>query len=276
MEAEKIERTDKWNRRGYAAENEHENWAVHFGEVLLDPNQNLVPELVNNAPLRSLSLAEGLKGELALGPKNPAAKQMAERIAYIEDQAIPKAQERLKELLLSGNPADEKAALSYLEELRKINPELPAKLSDARLTTALAKKTMDWDTADGLVQLTREGLAKHPNELIDALVDISANEAAKRPVARALQEYKTVDARLALIDVEYNLFPSVKGLSDMQLLNAMRDLGQRDALLVLDKGYPMMSDYAKKMFAEEMERRYKNDARMQEAIRARVQTYPKK
>lgn len=133
-------------QRPYAQENEHENYAVHFGECLLDPNPEAFKGICKDAPFRAAVMGEILKEQLAQVPENlrsPFHQQFLERVRYIEENVVPQARQIMSKNIESGDAA----VLNFAHDLVGQNSILLEKLVDPNVLMRAASNTGNVETA---------------------------------------------------------------------------------------------------------------------------------
>jgi hypothetical protein len=136
-----------YQAREYAGKNENENWAVHFAEMLMDPNPELFMTLAQRTPIRVAILAEALKRELAKAPESFHNKEeMQARVAYVDEKVIPEAKNYLRgTLIASGDVKKLRAGLAFVEHLNGSEEDraFRDKLFDLSDLKGRAKATLD-------------------------------------------------------------------------------------------------------------------------------------
>lgn len=110
---------DAWNYRPYAQENEHENFAVHGGEVFLNPDLKELTLMIDKAPARTLALALVLEAVLSKSNDgdNPYCKAIAARLSYAETLGTAVFANKLKESLKKGDNGLLAGQLDFLADL---------------------------------------------------------------------------------------------------------------------------------------------------------------
>lgn len=95
---------DAYMFRDYADVNSSENWAVHYGEVLLAGNRGSFERMASNAPLRTAVLAKSLSeiiSEVPAAQRSSVHPELVDRIAYVNQRVLPNMQGWFKQ---STNP----------------------------------------------------------------------------------------------------------------------------------------------------------------------------
>ena len=115
-----------------------EDWAVHLGENLIDPNALKFYETVEKAPMRSLVLLQSLKQQLSAGeadaaaflrPSNPYSRQLHARVEFGEQVLIPRVRDIVADSRKSVDPVKELYAIRYQSLLKKAGLDLSVKLA---------------------------------------------------------------------------------------------------------------------------------------------------
>ncbi|HEY9713082.1 MAG TPA: hypothetical protein V6C72_06410 [Chroococcales cyanobacterium] len=109
-----------WNARPYAEVSDEENWAVMFGEQLLNPDYDEFEIAALEAPIRSSVLAQALEEVMYEQPEDrdiPNEPQLAGRIQYIRNISLPWIQDRLLSEVDSDNSERKNAATRLLAAL---------------------------------------------------------------------------------------------------------------------------------------------------------------
>jgi hypothetical protein len=127
-----------------AIDNPSEDWAVHLGENLMDPDADKFLETIERAPLRSLVLLQSLKEQLAKGAEsiqdsvitqshqtvignpqtNPYGLQLRARVQLGEQLLIPEVRSLLRQKLVGPGSSQGLMAHSYASLLRQNGIEL--------------------------------------------------------------------------------------------------------------------------------------------------------
>ncbi len=127
-----------------AIDNPSEDWAVHLGENLMDPDEHKFLETVEKAPLRSLVLLQSLKEQLAKGAEaiqdsvilkspqtvianpqnNPYGMQLHARVQMGEQLLIPEVRSLLRQKLVGPPIGEGVLAFRYAGLLRQNGIEL--------------------------------------------------------------------------------------------------------------------------------------------------------
>jgi hypothetical protein len=127
-----------------AIDNPSEDWAVHLGENLMDPDEHKFLETVEKAPLRSLVLLQSLKEQLAKGAEaiqdsvilkspqtvianpqnNPYGLQLRARVQIGEQLLIPEVRSLLRQKLVGPPSGEGVLAHRYAGLLRQNGIEL--------------------------------------------------------------------------------------------------------------------------------------------------------
>ena len=125
--------------REYAGTNVHEDWAVHFAEMLMDPDPELFVTLVHKSPMRAVLLGEALARELNASPEHTSInkQELETRLQYIEENALPEAKQQVMNKLRSSDVSNVSDAASFLSRLL---------LSHDHADNALAHKLVDTQT----------------------------------------------------------------------------------------------------------------------------------
>ena len=102
--AAKIEK-DGYFTREYALKNNHENWAVHFGEQFLGPSGYNFSQLPENAPARTLVMAKALQNILESRADNPTPRheEFMTRAQAAEERASMAFRQSIVRDFESGN-----------------------------------------------------------------------------------------------------------------------------------------------------------------------------
>lgn len=108
-----------WHYRDYAKTNEHEDFAVHGGEVFMNQDSKHLQEMIEKSPARALALAAAYKEalEMAKNKESPHAKVLQARISASLVLAGNKFADRMKESLSSNNKDQLQLQNEFLEEL---------------------------------------------------------------------------------------------------------------------------------------------------------------
>jgi hypothetical protein len=103
----------------YAKRNVDENWAEHgAGLTKADPTDFF--EVSSEAPIRTAVYGKALSKALAYAPadqRSPFQTQLGERVRYINDSVLPRAQDLLEGYLLKGTAQEQIHAARLLREL---------------------------------------------------------------------------------------------------------------------------------------------------------------
>ncbi len=124
LESELFDRSANVEKDGfytseYARRDHDENWAEHMAR-LLHPDAHAFLETAQAAPIRSAIMARALVKALAYVPQesqSPYQTVLGERVRYIQEEVLPKAQSRLVIALEKGSSeqkADAARLLGYL------------------------------------------------------------------------------------------------------------------------------------------------------------------
>jgi hypothetical protein len=160
--------------RQYALTDEHEDWAVMFGENIMTDDPKKLVNMAEQTPLRSIALTNALRQELeAAGNSATYAPQLLERIKLIEQTAMPKAQKILQEMTRSGDPAVVKRAIEYMAAINKADPNRARVLADYEGVLKVFSTTQDKELAAEIVPLIKPYLKSRP-ELFKEVVDQAA------------------------------------------------------------------------------------------------------
>lgn len=93
---------EKFVGRKYAETNEHENWAVHLAEMMMDPNPELFLTFAHSAPIRTVLLGEALRREMYSSQEHQSInlEELQSRLDYIDSKILPKARQEVMDSLL--------------------------------------------------------------------------------------------------------------------------------------------------------------------------------
>lgn len=111
---------ETWSARQYARKSMHESWAVHLGEMLMDPNPELLLTFAHQSPIRTVILAETLQRELWASKDHTSLdhREFQARIRYINNRVMPIARDQMMTYLSSSDPANVAAGERLLDYLR--------------------------------------------------------------------------------------------------------------------------------------------------------------
>jgi hypothetical protein len=239
-DAEKIE--TGFHSRNYAKTNEMEDFAVHFGEGVLSPDPAQFRFVVDRAPLRSVAIAEALRSELAAaqaaGMSSAYTKQLAERLVYIDNHVMPKAQEQLRQMIASGNEIQQAQAVEYLHSMAQANPDAALKLTHTQAMTDFLSTTSSSDLSDKVMPLVYENIKHHPDDAVRTFSRIYKNNTNRYLAQQYLEQYPTVQARTTLLDNQFNLMrgPNNGAWSD-DIAEAMHNMDDYSAEQIFAHGY---------------------------------------
>lgn len=212
----------------YAGTNSHEDWAVHFGERFLDPQQIEFERLGELSPLRTTLLAEALERELANGTIDPSLRKVLEqRLEYVKKEIVPKAYLRINQTLnldprLGGNLTYFGQTLDLLQKIEKINPGLARQLVDPDTLAIAITKMKDKAMSEKAMFLLQSSLNNQPARLEKFLTKLSKNENTKLTASLMKLDCNPTlqDRTVALIESankrmnnwEQNIEKSIEGL----------------------------------------------------------------
>lgn len=181
----------------YARKDNHENFAVHFGEEFLHYDADTFASLASRAPVRTAIFAQALVEVMGKTPdwaRSPHHRQWAERVKVVEDVVLPAAQERLLTALKGGDLANKKLAAQLLGPLggkEHLEPLIElakksgnAELSEMALDAALQIARTDRARLDVLVAAGGPG---------SSVRDIAVYYAARLRDPRAPQYWRLLD-----------------------------------------------------------------------------------
>lgn len=116
----------------YSRHNDSERWSEDRSKAFLSTDVDKFLEFVQEAPLRSVVIANELTkqmGSMPIAEQSVYAKQMWERVKFTEEQVLPYARQQLTDHLASGDVRTQQAALRLLERFggkNEIEPLLKA------------------------------------------------------------------------------------------------------------------------------------------------------
>jgi hypothetical protein len=134
---------NKWSAREYMQRSKKDQFAV-MGERLIGTDETEFLEATEKAPLRTVFYMKALEKALAqVAPENRsvAHDEYARRVEYVKANVIPKAVQKLDDILASEDQYDQQKARNILYNLRmedmipKAPPEEP--IADSPATTAI-------------------------------------------------------------------------------------------------------------------------------------------
>lgn len=200
--ANQAEKLPDWVRP-YARENVNEDWAVVFGELLLAGDPSKLRALAEEAPLRAIALSNTLKSELTIAANSsPYAKQLLDRIKYVESFAMPRAQKTLQEMIRSGDPGKAwGGAMNYLEAIKNADPSLLPMLADYEGLIKLARTTDDDAQFEFLLPFLSPYLKNRPALYHDILITAANKQLAPFTVAQEFVKLNFVSARVKYMEI---------------------------------------------------------------------------
>lgn len=176
----------------YAKRNNDENWAEHVAS-LLDPDPDKFLDTAHSAPLRTVEMGRALLKSLSAVPRGLSGDHQAEianRIAYIQNNVMPEAQSGLLEHMGSGNKENAimaaglldkmggKDEFNLLADMARTQPN--AGLREAAFTAAWGKIIHGRTVSSGYNEVT---LKPQISQMRDFLVSQAAPGAKSREIA---------------------------------------------------------------------------------------------
>ena len=246
--------------RRYGTRNEMEDFAVHFGEAVLNPDAAQFRFFVDRAPLRSVAIGEALRSELATAQASGAApahtRQLMERLAYIDSEVVPRAQEQLRQMLTSSNAAERTQAMEYLASMRQANPEVAAKLTHTQALTDVLATTANTALAEKVMPLVYENLKAHPEDLVRSMDRIYANPNNLGTDAWRFDLMKKHPSSLVRTRYLDNQFNKVRGPRNgfwpMDVNDAMKNIDDVSAVAVFEHAYRITDEASRSKLLEEV------------------------
>lgn len=132
----------------YSRHNDSERWSEDRSKAFLSTDVDKFFEFVQQAPLRSVVIANELTkqmGAVPIAEQSVYAKQLWERVKFTEEQVLPYARQQLTEQLASGDVRTQQAALRMLERFggkNEIEPLLKA-AGEPTGTTDVRRRAFD-------------------------------------------------------------------------------------------------------------------------------------
>jgi hypothetical protein len=235
QKAAEVERAGYY-QRSYAKENDDENFAVHFGERLLDPDSKAFKDICAQAPLRAVAMGEVLKEQLAEvsgKERSPFHQQFEERVRYIDENVVPQARQALSK----GIEAGDRASLDFAKSIAAGDPQLLQKLVDPAQLAHLAATATDSNVAieaallldsiksDGFVQVADATLPMVRKALSDKLLHGTPEEV--KATANAIENAITNGNKAAianLVDQDVLRTVALSSSDSIVVLRAARSL----------------------------------------------------
>lgn len=202
------------NAREYSTKDEFENFAVHFGEELLDPSPERFLRAVEYAPIRMAVLAKALKSVLTEIPQAEISlyrDQFLARAELLEKTLVPQIVDRMfKELstseVLDGGQLD---VVRYLGSPRDVNKIL-----------ALAKRVVHQREATALVDTGLKLLKHDRKKQVDFLLKFSENSTNQLVREQSISELTKTEVEHHLVDK----LGSILNKGDMSFVRRLNDI----------------------------------------------------
>jgi hypothetical protein len=142
--------------RDYARQSKHENWAVHFAEMLMDPS----PEL-----FRTVLLGEAMRRQMYASQDHTTVNlpELQNRLDYIDQYVLPEARIALLSKLSSSRVRDVRDATAMLEKIASSDAPLVDKLLNRDHLVKLIEQPMEslakrWSSDEAAALLQRVDL----------------------------------------------------------------------------------------------------------------------
>lgn len=182
----------EFNANEYSTKNAYENFAVHFGEELLDPSPERFLQAVEYAPIRMAILAKALKSVLTEIPQAKVSlhhKQFMARAELLEKNLVPSVVEGIIKNIGKDSVLLESqlSVLSYL-----------GKSKDIKTVLALADKVSDHKVGFALVEAGLSLCKGNRRQEVDFLLKVSektTNQFIREEAINKLTE-EEIDTRL--------------------------------------------------------------------------------
>ncbi len=224
-----------------------EDYAVHFGEAVLNGEPAQFAFVAERAPMRMVAIGESLRSELATaraaGAVPEHVAQLTERLRYINDSVVPVVYEKLHNMMVSGNEVQKTQAMEYLAAMSDTNPELAARLTHTQVMTDVLSTTQNTDLAKKLLPLVYENIKHHPEDAVrtfDRIYQNGTNWEARSWASRHLESYPTFSSRTKYLDNQFNHVRGAgNGFWPMDITDAMKGIDDVSAVAVFEHGYKL-------------------------------------
>ncbi|HEY9870957.1 MAG TPA: HEAT repeat domain-containing protein [Candidatus Obscuribacterales bacterium] len=161
----------------YARFSDHENFAVHMGEDMLHWDADTFALITDQAPLRSVIFGRALARTFQSLPswaRSIHHKQFNARLAYLNNEVLPRAQELLVTTVHNGDANTRKLALQLLGPL--------GNKSHLELLVPLARKSQNLETAELALDAALQ-IAHRNGREVDLLLEVGRPGSAVRDTA---------------------------------------------------------------------------------------------
>lgn len=257
----------KVNARGYALKNESENFAVHFGEELLDPSPEKMLRAVNYAPLRMAVLAKALKSTLIDIPQAKTSlyhEQYLNRATLLENKLVPAVVEQLLKNLgkRPEQSSSQLEALAFIDQAAFFRAAKTIKEYGAAIKAIEIGLDLHANDRTKQVEFLLDVSAHTPNQLLRELAIEKFSREEITELESTLQPLRKLSAPLyirRLNDMSYwferNGLPVEAETYAQHALNAHNGKASPEALLSIDMLVNHMLDQQRYQEAEQLMRR---------------------